>query len=258
MSGSEDASEIELDPAGLARLRGEDPQLQLIDVREPYEREAGHIAGSRHIELGDLSAQAASVAREHAVVFYCRSGVRSLMAAQAFRAGGFDAYSLQDGLLRWVQEGGALTPTRPRRRALAKPARRCACCPISASRSRRSSCARAAPPARAGSMPTSPRRAWRRSSTCSPPRRSAMPSARDCSRARGRAWWRSRRTSARRRATASLALERLGERIARALAVPRTRRPTRPSAASRERRLQDKRRAGRRKLERRRPGAGGG
>ena len=50
-----------------------------------------------------------------------------------------------------------------------------------------------------------------------------------------------------------LALKRLAERLARALAVPRTRRPTRPSAASRATRLNDKRHAGRRKVERRRP-----
>jgi ribosome-associated protein len=50
-----------------------------------------------------------------------------------------------------------------------------------------------------------------------------------------------------------LALNRLAERLERALAVPRRRRATRPSAASRARRLADKRRAGRRKLERRPP-----
>jgi ribosome-associated protein len=54
-----------------------------------------------------------------------------------------------------------------------------------------------------------------------------------------------------------LALRRLAERLARALAVPRSRRATRPTAASRARRLQDKRRAGRRKLERRPPPAEG-
>ncbi len=54
-----------------------------------------------------------------------------------------------------------------------------------------------------------------------------------------------------------LALARLGERIARALAVPRARRPTRPTAASRARRLQAKRELGARKLQRRRPGADG-
>ena len=54
-----------------------------------------------------------------------------------------------------------------------------------------------------------------------------------------------------------LALKRLAERLARALAVPRRRRATRPTAASRARRLQDKRKAGRRKLERRPPAADG-
>jgi ribosome-associated protein len=50
-----------------------------------------------------------------------------------------------------------------------------------------------------------------------------------------------------------LALERLRERLAAALAVPRKRRPTRPTAASRERRLAEKRRAGERKRARRKP-----
>ncbi len=50
-----------------------------------------------------------------------------------------------------------------------------------------------------------------------------------------------------------LALARLGERLARALAVPKSRRPTRPTAASRERRLQAKRRGTERKRERRPP-----
>lgn len=50
-----------------------------------------------------------------------------------------------------------------------------------------------------------------------------------------------------------LALERLGERLTQALAVPKRRRPTRPTAASRERRLQAKRRGTERKRERRPP-----
>ncbi len=53
-----------------------------------------------------------------------------------------------------------------------------------------------------------------------------------------------------------LALARLGERLRAALAEPRRRRPTRPSAASRAQRLQDKRRRSRRKHERRRPALG--
>jgi ribosome-associated protein len=50
-----------------------------------------------------------------------------------------------------------------------------------------------------------------------------------------------------------LALARLAQRLERALAVPRSRRPTRPSATARTRRLEDKRRTSQRKQERRPP-----
>jgi ribosome-associated protein len=51
----------------------------------------------------------------------------------------------------------------------------------------------------------------------------------------------------------TLALERLAARIARALEVPRARRPTTPTGASRKRRLDAKRRDAQRKRDRRRP-----
>ncbi|MDX6636392.1 MAG: ribosome-associated protein [Solirubrobacterales bacterium] len=53
----------------------------------------------------------------------------------------------------------------------------------------------------------------------------------------------------------ALALERLAARLARALEVPRVRRPTKPTKASRTRRLEAKRRASSRKRERGRPSA---
>jgi ribosome-associated protein len=54
-----------------------------------------------------------------------------------------------------------------------------------------------------------------------------------------------------------LALQRLARKIALALAEPRRRRPTRPTRASRYRRLEQKRRTGERKRGRRRPGGEG-
>ena len=102
--------ELQIDPARLADWLQSDPALQVIDVREPHERDAGHLEGSRHIELNRLTEEAASVDRERAVIFYCRVGSRSTLAAEAFRTAGFEAYSLQGGLLRWADEGGALTP----------------------------------------------------------------------------------------------------------------------------------------------------
>ncbi len=102
--------ESEIDPERVAAWLEQDPSLQVIDVREPYEREAGHIAGTRHIQLVDLTSQASTVERERPVVFYCRVGARSRMAAQAFRAAGYEAYTMSGGLRRWAQEQRPLAP----------------------------------------------------------------------------------------------------------------------------------------------------
>jgi rhodanese-related sulfurtransferase len=83
---------------------------QLIDVRREYEWDAGRIAGARHIEMNELTANADSIDRDRPVVFYCRTGNRSGMAADAFREAGFDAYHLADGIEGWVAEGRELDP----------------------------------------------------------------------------------------------------------------------------------------------------
>ncbi len=110
MSASGESSEIAVDPARVAEWLAQDSAPQLVDVREPYEREAGHIADSLHIELVQLPAEAATLDRERPIVFYCRVGARSDMAAQAFRASGFQAHSMSGGLLRWAAEGRPLSP----------------------------------------------------------------------------------------------------------------------------------------------------
>ncbi len=110
MGAAGETSQIDIDPERVADWRAEDPGLQVIDVRETYERDAGHIEGSRHIELQKLTSLASTVEREHPVVLYCRVGSRSEMAAQAFRAAGFEAHSMSGGLQRWVAEGRPLSP----------------------------------------------------------------------------------------------------------------------------------------------------
>jgi rhodanese-related sulfurtransferase len=110
MAAGDEPSEISVEPARVSEWLTEDPGLQLVDVREDYERAAGHIEGSRHIELNRLTSQATTFASDRPVVFYCRVGSRSLMAAQAFRAAGFRAHSMSGGLLRWAREGRPLAP----------------------------------------------------------------------------------------------------------------------------------------------------
>ena len=85
-------------------------EVQLVDVREPHEHEAGRIAGARHVQLAELSAAAETIDRDRPVVFYCRVGARSEMAAQAFRASGWDARNMEGGLIAWTGEGLPLEP----------------------------------------------------------------------------------------------------------------------------------------------------
>jgi hydroxyacylglutathione hydrolase/adenylyltransferase/sulfurtransferase len=96
--------EIEVTPQRTIELL-QSGDAVVVDIREPYEREAGHIEGTRHIELERLAAHAETLPRDRPVVFHCRLGARSAMAAQAFRAAGYDAWSMAGGLQRWSEEG---------------------------------------------------------------------------------------------------------------------------------------------------------
>ncbi len=104
----ETATETEVTPQRAVELA--ESGALLIDVRRQYEWEAGRIAGARHVEMNDLANNAESVPRDRAVVFYCRSGSRSALAAAAFRQAGWDAYNLEGGLHAWVDQGHELDP----------------------------------------------------------------------------------------------------------------------------------------------------
>jgi hydroxyacylglutathione hydrolase/adenylyltransferase/sulfurtransferase len=101
--------ETDLSPRQVAELLNE-RSVQLIDVRQDYEWDAGRIAGARHVELAELAAQADTVQRDRPVVFYCRSGVRSAMATEAFAGVGFDAHNMAGGLLAWDAAGLPVEP----------------------------------------------------------------------------------------------------------------------------------------------------
>ncbi|HEX2071258.1 MAG TPA: rhodanese-like domain-containing protein [Thermoleophilaceae bacterium] len=99
----------DLSPEEVRRLLDEGA-VDLIDVREPYEHEAGRIEGARHVEIPKLTAAAAEMDPQRPVVFYCRSGSRSAMTTQAFRASGFQAFNMSGGLLAWVDKGLPIVP----------------------------------------------------------------------------------------------------------------------------------------------------
>ena len=85
-------------------------EVQLIDVRQPEEHDAGRIAGDRLIELSRLATEVDSLDQTRPIVFYCRSGSRSAMATEACRGAGFDAHNMVGGLLDWHAAGLPLDP----------------------------------------------------------------------------------------------------------------------------------------------------
>ena len=94
---------FELSPEAAAELLARD-ELELIDVREPYERAEGYIPGSRHVELSVLTEAADDLPTDRPLVFQCRVGARSAMAAFAFRRAGYDAHNLDGGIVAWRSE----------------------------------------------------------------------------------------------------------------------------------------------------------
>jgi rhodanese-related sulfurtransferase len=52
-------------------------EVQLIDIREPYEVEDGHIKGSINIPMGDFLEKLDQLDQTKQIVIYCNTGRRS-------------------------------------------------------------------------------------------------------------------------------------------------------------------------------------
>ena len=91
----------------LARLDRQDPDLVILDVRTPAEFAAGHVPGARNVSHDQLPTRLAELAglRDKPVVLYCRSGRRTLLAAETLRNAGFTRLlHLQGDYLAWEAE----------------------------------------------------------------------------------------------------------------------------------------------------------
>lgn len=91
-----------VDPEELARRLDE---VQVVDVRYPNEWAAGRIDGALHIPVDDVADRADELDRDRPVVTVCRSGERSARAADWLVDEGFDAVSLEGGMLAWAAAG---------------------------------------------------------------------------------------------------------------------------------------------------------
>jgi rhodanese-related sulfurtransferase len=83
-------------------------EVQVVDVREPEEWDAGHIEGARHISGDALGERLHELDHTRPVVTVCRSGSRSSDAARVLVAEGFPAENLDGGMLAWEKAGLAV------------------------------------------------------------------------------------------------------------------------------------------------------
>ncbi|MCX7114325.1 MAG: ThiF family adenylyltransferase [Gammaproteobacteria bacterium] len=88
--------------AELKQMLARNEKIQLIDVRESYEREIAHMGGE-HIPLGLFEAHIEKLDRVIPIVVYCKSGGRSAKACQMLVDAGFKHLSnLEGGMLEWM------------------------------------------------------------------------------------------------------------------------------------------------------------
>jgi len=95
----------DVSPAELDALVKEDPNLVVIDVREPWEYRQGHIEGAVLMPLGQLAARLEEIDASQPVAVVCASGSRSLSAAALLGQKGIPkVYNLAEGMNGWEQE----------------------------------------------------------------------------------------------------------------------------------------------------------
>ena|SRR5438270_12292201 len=81
--------------------------VDLVDVRDLSEWDAGHIDGARLVPLDQFRADPdAALVRGSVIVFICAKGVRSLAAAKLAERFGYDrVYNLEGGTKEWARVG---------------------------------------------------------------------------------------------------------------------------------------------------------
>lgn len=111
-TGAEVSLNEDITPKELSERLADGERPRLIDVREQWEWDLGHIEGAEHIPLAKLPSQLDQLNPQEEVVVYCRSGGRSGRAVAHMREQGFaNARNMLGGILRWSSD---VDPSIPR------------------------------------------------------------------------------------------------------------------------------------------------
>jgi rhodanese-related sulfurtransferase len=90
--------EVDVHTAAQRRADG----AALVDVREPDEYEEVRAEGAVLVPLGDVVDRMGELPRDRPLLLICRSGARSLRAAEFLAGRGFDVANVAGGTLAWV------------------------------------------------------------------------------------------------------------------------------------------------------------
>lgn len=95
------AREVSIDELQAAIAAGE----FVLDVRENWEFEAGHVPSAKHIPLNTVPDRISEIPKTEQVWVICQSGGRSMTAANYLEAQGFNVVSVAGGTGSWIQSG---------------------------------------------------------------------------------------------------------------------------------------------------------
>lgn len=80
--------------------------VQIIDVRQPGEYEAGHLSGAKLIPVDDIYGRVDDVSEDKDVIFLCAVGVRSALACEiAVAMGRNRCHNVEGGMEAWKAKG---------------------------------------------------------------------------------------------------------------------------------------------------------
>ncbi len=91
--------------AEAAEMIGKDPSIVIVDVRtqDEYNGELGHLRGALVIPLQELQSRLGELEglRGKEILVYCRTGRRSLVAADLLQKNGLNATNVEGGMVEW-------------------------------------------------------------------------------------------------------------------------------------------------------------